>query len=182
MSNYGIFTEPSTVRFERLLPGPIERVWTYLTESDKKAKWLAAGEMEHRVGGKVELRFRHDTLSPHDDDPPEKYEYMNEGTGFTGRITQYKPSRLLSYTWGEGTGEESEVIFELTPEGEKVRLTLTHRRLGEDPDILKSVASGWHTHLDILSDRLNNRVPKGFWSVHTRMEREYKGRIRELRS
>ena len=40
-------------RLERLLPGPIERVWAYVTESDKRATWLAGGEMELRVGGKV---------------------------------------------------------------------------------------------------------------------------------
>lgn len=173
MNNYGIFTETGTIRFERLLPGPIERVWAYLTESGKKAKWLAAGVVEPRVGGKVELRFRHDTLSPHDEQPPDKYKHMKDGTGFTGRVTRYDPPRLLSYTWGEGTGEESEVTFELTPEGEKVRLTLTHRRLGDDPDMLASVATGWHTHLGILSARLNDRVPRGFWSVHREMEEEY---------
>jgi len=27
MDDYGIITEPGTIRFERLLPGPIERVW-----------------------------------------------------------------------------------------------------------------------------------------------------------
>ena len=32
---YGVQTAPDTVRIERLLPGPIERLWAYLTESDK---------------------------------------------------------------------------------------------------------------------------------------------------
>ena len=47
----GTITEAGTIRFERLLPGPIERVWAYLTESDKRAKWLAAGDMDLRPGG-----------------------------------------------------------------------------------------------------------------------------------
>lgn len=173
MSNYGIFTNQGTIRFERLLPGPIERVWAYLTESDKKAKWLAAGVVEPRVGGKVELRFSHSNLSENDDPIPEKYKHMEGGTYFEGQVTKWNPPHLLSYTWGEGTGGESEVTFELTPAGEKVQLTLTHRRLGDDPDILASVASGWHTHLGILVDRLNNRKPKGFWLVHNKMEEEY---------
>ena len=29
--------EPGTVKLERLLPGPVERVWAYITESDKRA-------------------------------------------------------------------------------------------------------------------------------------------------
>ena len=30
--------DESTVRFERILPGPIERVWSYIVESDKRRK------------------------------------------------------------------------------------------------------------------------------------------------
>lgn len=177
MNNYGTFTESGTLRFERLLPGPIERVWEYLTESDKKAKWLAAGDIEPQVGGKVVLIFKHDNLSPKDDPIPEKYKHMKDGTGFTGRVTKYDPPLLLCYTWGGEMGEESEVTFELTPEGEKVRLRLTHRRLGDDLDTHVSVASGWHTHLGILADRLSGETPKGFWSVHNKVESEYEKRL-----
>ena len=181
MDNYGKFSDAGTIRFERLLPGPIERVWAYLTDSEKRGKWLASGEMEPYVGGQVEFRFRHDDLSPVEDDPPEKYKYMKDGTGFFGRVTQYNPPNLLSYTWGEGTGEVSEVTFELTEQGEDVLLVLTHRRLGDDHNILKSVAAGWHTHLGILGDHLNGNVPKGFWTVHTRMEKEYGQRLADMK-
>ena len=51
MSEYGVVTEPRTIRMERLLPGPIERVWDYLTDSAKRGKWFAAGKMDLRVGG-----------------------------------------------------------------------------------------------------------------------------------
>lgn len=37
MNDYGMIIEPGTLRIQRLLPGPIERVWAYLTESDKRA-------------------------------------------------------------------------------------------------------------------------------------------------
>jgi uncharacterized protein YndB with AHSA1/START domain len=63
MSEFGTFTKPGTVRLERLLPGPIERIWAYLTEPDKRAVWLAGGPMELRVGGRVELQFHHADLS-----------------------------------------------------------------------------------------------------------------------
>jgi uncharacterized protein YndB with AHSA1/START domain len=178
MNKYGVFTEPGTIRFERLLPGPIERVWAYLTKSEKKAKWLAAGDIEPRIGGKVDLYFQHKNLSEQDDPIPGKYKHMEGGTYFEGRVTQWDQPHLLSYTWGEDTGNESEVTFELIPkENDKVLLILTHRRLGDDSDTLISVASGWHTHLDILVDRLNGRTPQGFWSVHTRMEQEYREKI-----
>ena len=54
--------EPGTVKLQRLLPGPIERVWAYITESDKRAKWLARGEFDLRVGGKIRLEFDNSKL------------------------------------------------------------------------------------------------------------------------
>ena len=57
-SEFGVVTEPGVLRLERVLPGPIERVWAYLTESEKREKWLSAGLMELRVGGRVDLKFR----------------------------------------------------------------------------------------------------------------------------
>ena len=46
MNDYGELLDKNTVRFERLLPGPIERVWAFLTESDKRAQWLCGGDVE----------------------------------------------------------------------------------------------------------------------------------------
>src|SRR5215217_216003 len=63
MAEHGVVTEPQTVRLERVLPGPIERVWEFLTDSEKRGQWLAAGALEPREGGRVELRFLHSTLS-----------------------------------------------------------------------------------------------------------------------
>ena len=57
----GIATAPRTVRIERLLPGPVERVWAYLTDSEKRGKWLAKGPMADHAGGPVELTFRQNT-------------------------------------------------------------------------------------------------------------------------
>lgn len=178
MNKYGTFTEPGTIYFERLLPGPIERVWAYLTESEKRCEWLAAGEMDLRVGGKVELTFNHENLTPHTEKVPDKYKAHAEESTMEGRITQLDPPHLLSYTWAEASGE-SEVTFELTPNGNEVLLKLTHRRLGDKRATLISVAAGWHTHLGILLDKLTGRNPKGFWSIHSRMEKEYANRLAE---
>ena len=176
---HGIFPEPGTVRFERLLPGPAERIWDYLTKSELKAKWLSAGDVKPRVGGKVEFKFKHSDLSEADDPIPEKYKHMQDGTYFEGRVTAWEPPRLLSYTWGEETGETSEVTFELIPKkNNKVLLILTHVRLGDDPDVLVSVGAGWHTHIGILIDRLERNEPEGFWVLHTRLEGEYKEMIK----
>jgi uncharacterized protein YndB with AHSA1/START domain len=176
MNEYGVVIEPGTVRFERLLPGPIERVWAYLTESEKRGRWLAAGEMELRVGGWVELNFRHADLSPHAEPTPERYKQFENGVTSHGRITRCEPPRLLSFTWGETAGEDSEVTFELSSRGDRVLLVLTHRRLG-DRAAMVSVAGGWHTHLGILVDHLHGRTPPGFWSTHAKLEKEYEKRL-----
>ena len=31
---YGELIEPTTLKIQRLLPGPIERIWAYLTDSE----------------------------------------------------------------------------------------------------------------------------------------------------
>jgi len=41
-------TPTESVRFERLLPGPIERVWDYLTKPDLQRTWLAESAAEVR--------------------------------------------------------------------------------------------------------------------------------------
>jgi len=175
-AEYGDVAGPGIVRFERLLPGPIERIWAYLTESDKRGKWFASGQMEPRVGGRVHLTFHNSKLSPHTEEIPEKYKKY-EGAGFTGRITRYEEPRVLSYTWGGESGEEdSEVSFELTPQDGQVLLVLTHRRLADRKAML-SVSGGWHIHLDVLRDNLEGRKPRPFWSTFAGLEAEYEQRI-----
>ncbi len=178
MTEYGVVTEAGTVRFERVLPGPIERVWAYLTESEKRGTWLASGEMELRVGGRVELKFRHAELSSQTEPTPERYKKYEKGASVYGRITRCEPPRLLSYTWGESDGVDSEVTFELTPRGNDVLLVLTHRRLPDRTEMI-SVSGGWHTHLAILADHLYGRARRPFWSTHALLEGEYEKRLTE---
>ncbi len=179
MNDFGILTANDTIRFERLLPGPIERVWAYLTDSDKRGLWLASGPMSARVGGTVELNFRNAELSKNDDCAPEKYRAYENCGRTIGTITRFEPPTLLAYTWSEGdsasTEAPSEVMFELTPHGDQVLLVLTHQRLCIDA--MTSVAGGWHTHLGILEDHLRERRPRPFWRTHTALEAEYEKRL-----
>jgi len=176
MDDYGVVPETGTVRFERVLPGPIERVWAYLTESEKRGTWLASGPMDLRVGGRVDLRFRHADLPSPAEPTPERSQNDEGEDRVSGRITRCDPPHLLSYTWREEAGDESEVTFELTPHGEEVRLVLTHRRLG-DRAAMVSVAGGWHTHLGLLADRLNGLAPRPFWATHAHVEAQYDKRL-----
>jgi uncharacterized protein YndB with AHSA1/START domain len=176
MSQYGELLAPDTVQFIRLLPGNIDRVWSYLVEGDKRRKWLAGGDTEERVGGHVDLHFHNASLSSRPDDPPpEKYKDLPEKMSYTGTVTQCEPKTLLAHTWLGDEGEESEVTYELEQRDDGVLLTLTHRRLR--PDMVLGASGGWHTHLDVLADVLEDKEPQPFWKTHTALEAEYGSRF-----
>jgi len=123
MNARATFIKPSTIHLERLLPGPIERVWAYLTESKKRATWLAGGEFDLRVGGRIELIFNNNELTD------EKAPAGAAGSGmqkFEGKITRLEPMHLLAHTWKWGDGE-SDVTYQLEPRGKEVLLTIHHR-------------------------------------------------------
>lgn len=172
MSNrtgYGRITAPAEVRFERLLPGPIETVWAFLTDPKKRGEWLAPGPMELRSGGKAKLFFHHADLSPHKAPPPDKYKDMDGKVLESDHtILAVEPPRLLTMTWDA----TSEVTFELAERGRQVLLTVTHRKLANRGDMVM-VSGGWHSHLDILVERANGRVPPAFWTMFGPIEEEY---------
>src|SRR5262245_26131951 len=151
---YGTLTEPATLKIERLLPGPIERVWAYLTESDLRRKWLAAGEMQLKVGAAFELVWRNDELT---NPPGQRPAGFGEEHRMQSRITELDPPRKLSIAWGSSGG----VTFELEPRGNKVLLTVIHRRL-PDRGMMLMVGAGWHMHLDVLVARVSGTEPQPF--------------------
>lgn len=166
---YGELIEPATLRIERLLPGPIERVWAYLTESELRRKWLAAGDMPMSVGSTTTLVWRNDELT---DPPGVKPGGFGDEHSMEVRITELDPPRKLGITWGSTGG----VIFELTPAGDKVLLTLIHRRIA-DRETLLNIAGGWHMHLDVLVARANGDEPEPFWDGWSRRKAEYERRL-----
>lgn len=180
MSDHGTVLDSRTVRFERLLPGPLQRVWDYLVLSEQRATWLAAGDIELWVGGRVTLLFRNNELST--EPTPAKYRQYDKEVPNHGRVTQCQPPHLLAFTWDDsgsaGESASSEVIFELSAVGDQVKLLLTHRRLATRADML-SVAAGWHTHLGILLAELTRSEHAPFWSSYDRLATEYAERVPE---
>jgi uncharacterized protein YndB with AHSA1/START domain len=168
-STYGVLTEPATLKIERLLPGPIERVWAYLTESDLRRKWLAAGDMEMKVGAPFELVWRNDELTNPPGQRPQGFSLEHR---MQSRITELDPPRRIRFTWGNS----GDVSFELEPQGNQVLLTVIHRRLPDRPTLLM-VAAGWHMHLDILLARAMAGEPEPFWDGWSRLMKEYDQRI-----
>ena len=174
-AEHGLITEAGAIRFERLLPGPIERVWEYIVDSDKRRTWLAKGPMDLRPGGSVEMTWHNSELARPDEVTPERF-VKQEGYSMKGKVLEADPPRRLVYTWPEDNGDESEVSFELADRGDKVLLTLTHRKLGRR-SLMVSVGGGWHSHLAVLEARLEGRDPPPFWPMVERLKREYEARV-----
>jgi uncharacterized protein YndB with AHSA1/START domain len=166
---YGTLSEDATLTLQRLLPGSIDRVWAYLTESDLRRQWLAAGTMEMRVGAPVELVWRNNELM---DNPGERPEGFGEEHRMESEITELDPPHRLSISWGSTGG----VTFELEPVGDMVRFTVTHRRI-PDRSIMLNVSAGWHTHLDVLAARLASEEPEPFWDRWQSLKGEYERRL-----
>lgn len=162
---YGKLSEPATLTIQRLLPGPVERVWSYLTDSELRAKWLAAGRIDGGEGAELELVWRNDELT---DPPGKRPDDFGEEHRLTCVVTAFEPPHRLSITWGRTGG----VDFMLQPAGQKVLLTLTHHRV-MDHAMLLNVSGGWHAHLDILAARLSGDQPPPFWDHWRRLKADY---------
>jgi uncharacterized protein YndB with AHSA1/START domain len=135
-----LFRNVPMVRFERLFPGPIERVWDFLVNPERLPGWFGEATIEPRMGGDVRLLGGH----------------------VRGVVTTWSPPRRLTYTWNVfGPGDtatpypESYVNFELEQRGDDVLLVLTHLPVLERFE--KQNAMGWHTFLDMLTDALSGR-------------------------
>ena len=166
---YGVLTEPATLRIQRILPGPIDRVWAYLTQSELRRQWLAAGHMEMKVGAPVEFVWRNDELA---DPPGQRPAGFPEEQRMQSLITECDPPRKLAFSW-QGSGD---VSFELDPQGNEVLLTVTHRRLPDRSTLLK-VAAGWHMHLDLLVACATDKKRAPFWDGWSRLLTEYDRRL-----
>ena len=166
---YGTLIEPATLKLQRLLPGPIERVWAYLAQSDLRRQWLAAGDMDMKVGAPFELVWRNDELTDPSGQRPDE---VSEEHRMQSRILELDPPRKLSFAWRDS----GDVSFELEPQGNDVLLTVIHRRL-PDRETTQWVATGWHSHLDMLVARLTSKNPGPFWDGFTRLLAEYDRRL-----
>ncbi|MGZ3478576.1 MAG: SRPBCC family protein [Polyangiales bacterium] len=156
----GSLVEPTTMRFERLLPGPIDRVWDYLTRPELLTTWLGiAASIDVREGGKLELTMDHGEKGRLPDDVKAKLVDADKITPKVhGTVTRVVQGRALAYTWEDTMSDpdaplsgRSEVTFELEPRGEDVLLVLTHRRI--IPKFAPQALGGWHTLLDLLEAR-----------------------------
>lgn len=174
MNDYATYPESSVLEIYRDLPGPIERVWDYLTKSDLRQKWLCAGDVSSEVGGEVVFQFDHSRLSKH----PTPDNHNGSGDQYmTGIIRVYDPPHHLAFSWPSVEAEApTEVVIKLVEIEGGVRLHLRHERL-VTTDYKSGASAGWHTHLDILNDILAHRDVRDFWEHFLPLEQEYKRRL-----
>ncbi|SJZ90165.1 Uncharacterized conserved protein YndB, AHSA1/START domain [Enhydrobacter aerosaccus] len=138
MSEKGEASTVPCLTFRRALPGPVEKVWAYLTDTRLLPAWFGEdSSIEPRQGGKVRLMGGH----------------------IRGVVTQWQPPKKLVYTWnvfdaGDGADAvsaypESYPTFELEPRASDVLLTFRHFPILDR--FVPQSAMGWHTMLDMLS-------------------------------
>lgn len=161
----GRLTDGHVLQMQRRLPGPIERVWSYLTDSELRRQWLASGVMDLRPGASFELVWRNDDLS---ESPAERPDGFSAESRAVCEFVDLDPPRRMRYRW-PGVGD---VSFELEPVGDQVMLTVTHRQLSGERLIL-NVCAGWHAHLALLIALLEGRRPPSLWRTWSRVRRDY---------
>ena len=137
-----------SIRYERLLPHPVAKVWRALTEDEHLAAWFPTTmEGERRAG--APLRFSH-----RDVDLPV----------MDGEMLVFEPEKRMEFTW-----DDELIRFEVHPEngGEQCLLVLT----ASFAEVGKAArdGAGWHACLDQLSEALSGvtseHTPGSRWSL-----------------
>jgi uncharacterized protein YndB with AHSA1/START domain len=155
---------PDSIRLERTLDAPIDKVWRYLTEADLRRDWFMGGT-DATAGGEFDLTVDHDNLSDDKDVAyPESYAEF-KGTVWTEKVIRFEPPRLLETTF-QG-GKNGTVTYELSAQGEKTRLVLTHSGIVSGTGA-QDFGSGWNSHLTVLEERLAGRGVRDFWALHAK--------------
>lgn len=144
----------ATLAFRRFLPHPPQRVWKALTDPADLRQWfLTEAEVEHRVGGKVDLVTS--TSRVHG----------------TGRVLAWDPPQLYEYEWNVAPtsllpdGERTVVRWELAATAGGTMLSLTHRNLTAKTGRLYH--GGMRSFLDRLAALLAG-VPLPDWGAGIR--------------
>jgi uncharacterized protein YndB with AHSA1/START domain len=138
---------------ERRLKKPIEKVWAAITIPERIACWFAEVELEPHVGGRYKISFQ-------------------GGYTVDGAIIAFEPPNLLAHTWPTTKDRPASIVrYELQPDGDGCRLTLT--QAGLDKESLAALP-GWHTFLEALPGAAEGIATAWTWDREKAISERYK--------
>ena len=140
----GTVVDGDTLRFVRVVPHSVERVWRAISDEAELRAWMRYPvRFEPRVGGTAR--------------------FFGDGQGsIVGRVFIFDPPKTLAFSFFDPAREaelidtEWSVRWDLEPAGEGCRLTFTHRGLGGAH--LWGLGEGWHGFLDQLAAYLEGTL------------------------
>src|SRR5207302_6093343 len=121
------------VVIERTFNAPVGRVWKALTDVEEMRQWyFNLKQFKAEVGFEFEFVIEHEGTTYH----------------HLCKITEVIRQKKIAYTWRyKGQPGDSLVTFELSPDGEKTRLKLTHSGIETFPKTpayaRKNFENGW---------------------------------------
>jgi uncharacterized protein YndB with AHSA1/START domain len=143
----GTVEDRPTLRLERRLAHPPEKVWTAITDTAELAHWFPAMvDAELKAGATIRFTF------------------AGEETSSEGTILSFDPPKVFAYSWNDDV-----LRWEITPEPTGCRLLFTHTFGRGEPEIARLAAgrnaAGWDVCLDALAARLADLtfVPPTKW-------------------
>jgi uncharacterized protein YndB with AHSA1/START domain len=140
--------EKRPIEVERTFDAPIERVWKAISSNDDMKQWYF-----ELVDFKPEVGFEFQFWGG-----SENKQYLH-----LCRVTEAIAGRKLAYSWRyDGREGNSVVTFELSPEGNRTKIKLTHQGVEtfpqDDPDFARqSFAQGWN---EIINKALREFVER----------------------
>jgi uncharacterized protein YndB with AHSA1/START domain len=149
---FGAFLDGGrTLKFERLLPGPPERVWDWLTRPELVAKWFTEQHIEPRVGGQMWGRF-------------------GDGDGWICTVTEWDPPHRLAWVGQDG---KDGITWELKSEGDLVRMVFV--QTGIRPHA--GLGAGWHAFFDGLGQWIAGREPPSHGAIWSQVMPAYQDQL-----
>jgi uncharacterized protein YndB with AHSA1/START domain len=116
-------------------------VWRTMTDPQSLPLWLAAGQIEPKLGGAVRLDFE------------------GSGTVIESEVLALKVGTLLEFSWSRPGEPLRPVRWDLTADGAGSKLMVTIKTpVAEDPG---RACAGWEAHMAMLAAALGG-APIGF--------------------
>jgi uncharacterized protein YndB with AHSA1/START domain len=111
--------EAEAVVVERTFDAPVARVWKALTDVEEMRQWyFDLKEFKPEVGFEFAFIVEHERMTYH----------------HLCKVTEVIPQKKIAYTWRyKGHEGDSLVTFQLSADGDKTRLKLTHEGLETFP-------------------------------------------------